>query len=87
MSWDAGLWDSALWDLTEGDSSFYYYRRKHLPNPEPTPPVPDASKVDWSIGATQKEKLDRDIRELSELNRELQLFREKEWLKHMKEHL
>jgi len=71
---------------TTGESLYYYRDRfwTHLPKPEPIPPTPDPSTVDWSIGAIEKAKLDRDAEELLGLNKKIRKIREQEWLDHMR---
>jgi len=71
---------------TTGESLYYYRDRfwTHLPKPEPVPDVPDPSTVDWSIGAIEKAKLDRDAEELLGLNKKLRKIREQEWLDHVR---
>ena len=67
MSWDVSLWDAGIWDTVVGGETPYYYRKyfwKHLPTPDPIPPVPDHSKVDWSYKAVAKSKLERRIKEV-----------------------
>ena len=50
--------------IGKGQSFYRKYFWKHLPKPEPIPPVPNPNKVDWSIEAVIKAKLDRDIKKV-----------------------
>lgn len=60
---------------------------KHLPEPETIPPVPDSSKVDWTVGKYTKEQQDAEAKINKEINKKMSKLREEAWLKHKKEHL
>lgn len=65
--------------MVKHSSAHYYYYLKKKKEPDSTP-IPDGSKINWTIGKFTQERLDKE-------NMELKDKRTEDWLKTVKDSL